>query len=127
MSGPVLKPRSSAHMTASASGWIMSASAAFWAATSCRVAARTASGLAPISSRPRSRPPSRTMPTEPPDGPQMKRSSLNSRTTASRMAHDRSSRRGGAGSPANSSAVKTRASRTGSRTQVMSWVASESL
>ncbi len=72
-------------------------------------------------------PPSRTMPTEPPDGPQMYFSVLNSRMTASRIFQDRSSRRGGAGSFSNSAAVKTRASRTGSWTQVMSWVASDSL
>jgi len=72
-------------------------------------------------------PPSRTMPTEPPEGPQMYFSFLNSWTTASRIFQDRSSRRGGSGSFANSSAVKTWASLTGSWTQVMSWVASESL
>ncbi len=67
------------------------------------------------------------MPTDPPDGPQMNFSSLNSRTTASRIFQDRSSRRAGPGSFPNSSAVKTLASRTGSWTQVMSCVASESL
>ena len=72
-------------------------------------------------------PPRRTMPTEPPDGPQMNFSRLNSWMTASRILQDRSSRRSGASSFSNSAAVKTFASRTGSWTQVMSCVASDSL